>query len=365
VVHPVEGGEMVSTGRRVTSDDAEFRRRRAEYENERDRGNFFHPRTESCPWCGDRGIRWRIRVADTRQCKPGTFDMDECSSCGHLFQNPRLTGTGLAYYYRDVYDGLGRDHYSSIAERSRSAYRRRVRLLAGHPRLEHWLDVGARHGHLCREARVSHPGTTFHALDPSEEILRARDRGWVDVAECTPLIEFAEDHPAEFDVVSLIHYLERTTSPRQEMSAVRRVLRRGGVVVIESVNPRSRYARLHGRFWYCWMAPQNLHLMPWRNVCELLEEHGFVVSRVELGAANKPFDNLAALLTALNHHLPPARPWPWLRRAGGPVGRRVRTGVMILAGPLLGLALVLDLLLHGVIRRGRGGNTYRIVAVAG
>jgi hypothetical protein len=39
--------------------------------------------------------------------------------------------------------------------------------------------------------------------------------------------------------------------------------------------------------------------------------------------------------------------------------------VMILAGPLLGLALVLDLLLHGVIRRGRGGNTYRIVAVAG
>ncbi|MFG1645387.1 class I SAM-dependent methyltransferase [Amycolatopsis sp. NPDC049252] len=356
---------MVSTGRRPASGDAEFRRRRAEYEHERNRGNFFHPRTESCPWCGAREIRFRIRVADTRQCKPGTFDMDECSSCGHVFQNPRLTDTGLAYYCRDVYDGLGREHYASIAERSRPAYRRRLRLLGGRPRPEHWLDVGARHGHFCREARVSLPGTTFHALDPSEEILRARDRGWVDAAESTPLIEFAGDHLAGFDVVSLIHYLERTTSPRQELSAVRRVLRPGGVVLIELVNPRSRYARLHGRFWYCWMAPQNLHLMPWHNMCELLEETGFVVSCVELGAANKPFDNLAALLTALNYFLPPARPWPWLRRPGGPAGRLLRAAAMILAGPLLGLALVLDLLLHQVIRRRRGGNTYRIVAVAG
>ncbi|MEA5362553.1 class I SAM-dependent methyltransferase [Amycolatopsis sp., V23-08] len=356
---------MVSTGRKQASGDAELRRRRAEYADERERGNFFHPRAESCPWCGAREIGPRIRLADTRQGKPGTFGMDECRSCGHVFQNPRLTDAGLAYYYRDVYDGLGREHYASIAERSRPAYRKRVQLLDDHPRSGRWLDVGARQGHFCREARVSLPGTTFHALDPSEEILRAQDRGWVDAGECTPLLEFAEDHVAEFDVVSLIHYLERTTSPREELSAVRKVLRPGGVVLIELVNPHSRYARLHGRFWYCWMAPQNLHLMPRHNVRELLEEHGFAVSHVELGAANKPFDNLAALLTALNHHLPPARPWPWLSRGGGPAGRVLRAGAMLLAGPFLGLAFVLDLLLHLVIRRGRGGNTYRIVAVAG
>jgi SAM-dependent methyltransferase len=290
--------------------------------------------------------------------------MDECSACGHVFQNPRLTDTGLAYYCRDFYDGLGREHYGSVAEYSRSAHRKRVRLLDGHPRPERWLDVGARHGHFCREARKLLPGTTFWALDPSQEVLRAQDRGWADSAARTPLIEFAEEHGSKFDVVSVIHYLERTPSPRSELDAVHKLLRKGGVALIEMVNPESRFARLHGRFWYCWMAPQNLNLMPWRNMRRLLEQRGFEVSRVQLGKANKPFDNLAALLTALNYHLPPVKPWPWLSREVGPADRLIRKGVMALAGPALGFALAVDLLLHAVTARGRGGNTYRIVAVA-
>ncbi|CAM3873780.1 class I SAM-dependent methyltransferase [Kibdelosporangium persicum] len=347
-------------------DDAELRRRRADYHREWTTGTdrFFHPKAESCPWCGGKDIGFRIRLTDTRQCKPGTFDMDECASCGHIFQNPMLTGTGLAYYYRDSYDGLGRDHYGSVAEYSSSAHRRRVRLFDGMPRPGQWLDVGARHGHFCREARKFLPGTKFWALDQSPEIVHGQQRGWVDFAGQTPLTEFAERHAGEFDVVSMIHYLERTASPQSELDAARRLLRDGGAVLIESVNPASRFARLHGRFWYCWMAPQNLHLIPHRNMCRLLTERGFEVVRVQRGPANKPFDNLAALLTALNHHLPAAKSWPWLSRAVRPAERWLRRAVMALASPALGLAFVLDLLLHVPTSRGRGGNTYRIVAVA-
>ncbi|MET0134633.1 MAG: class I SAM-dependent methyltransferase [Kibdelosporangium sp.] len=345
--------------------------RRAEYRDELSSGagRFLHPRMSSCPWCGAGDIRLRIRVADTRQCKPGTFDMDECRSCGHVFQNPRLTGTGLAYYYRDFYDGLGHEHYARVAEYSRSAHRRRVQLLgqAGLPagkRPQQWLDVGARHGHFCSEARKLLPETKFWALDPSPEILAAQDRGWVDSAARTPLTEFAEEHAGQFDVVSAIHYLERTPSPKDELAAVRRLLRKGGVALIELVNPESRFARLHGRFWYCWNAPQNMNLIPCRNMLRLLEQEGFQVSRVERGRANKPFDNLAALMTALNYHLPPVKSWPWLAREVGPAGRLARKAGMALAAPALGIALVADVLCQQVIARGRGGNTYQVVAVA-
>lgn len=355
---------MVSPGR--LSDGAESERRHAEYQREWSAGAaaFFHPKLDSCPWCGSSAIRLRIRVADTRQCKPGTFRMDECSLCGHLFQNPRLTDTGLAYYYRDAYDGLGREHYASMAEYASGAHRRRVQLLDGGQRVARWLDVGARHGHLCREARKLLPDTEFWALDPSREILAAAERGWVDSAARTPLVEFAEENRGKFDVLSAIHYLERTADPRREVDAIRSALRPGGVALIELVNPHSRFARLHGRFWYCWMAPQNLHLVPWRNMCRLLEERGFAVSQVQLGKVNKPFDNIAAVLTALNYYLPPARSWPWLRHRVRLPARLLRKGAMALAAPILALALAVDLLSQAVTTNTQGGNAYRILAVA-
>ncbi|MGW7533038.1 class I SAM-dependent methyltransferase [Amycolatopsis sp. NPDC054798] len=357
---------MAVLGRRPVSGTAETRTRRQAYEHERKTKSaaFFRPRSASCPWCDSHDIRHRITVADTRQCKPGAFDVDECSACGHIFQNPQLTETGLAYYCRDVYDGLGREHYAAMARRSRSAHRARVRSIGVLAAPRRWLDVGARQGHFCREARTMLPTTELWALDPSPEILAAAERGWADFADRAPLAEFAEEHPAEFDVVSLIHYLERTATPQQEVDSVRKVLRPGGVALIELVNPQSRFARLYGKYWYCWMAPQNLHLMPWRNLCQLLKERGFAVARVELGAANKPFDTLAALLTALNHRLPPARSWPWLSRPAGLPGRLFRKAALAFAAPALGLALVLDLVSQAVVRRGQGGNTYRIVAVA-
>jgi len=290
--------------------------------------------------------------------------MYECSSCGHVFQNPQLTVIGQAYYYRDVYDGLGREHYASMAEHARSAHHKRVRLLAAYQPLGDWLDVGARQGHFCREARKLLPGTKFWALDPSAEILAASDRGWVDVAACTPLIEFAEEHCAEFDAVSAIHYLERTASPQREVDAIRKVLRPGGVALIELVNLHSPFAKLHGRFWYCWMAPQNLHLMPWQNMCQLLDGRRFRVIRVEFGTANKPFDNLATLLTMLNYYLPAARSWPWLRHRVGPIDWMIRKCVMALALPVLALAVVMDVVAKLVTTRGHSSNAYRIVAVA-
>jgi hypothetical protein len=42
----------------------------------------------------------------------------------------------------------------------------------------------------------------------------------------------------------------------------------------------------------------------------------------------------------------------------------LRKVVMGLAAPVVALALVVDVLVHAVVSRGGGGNTYRIVAVA-
>lgn len=240
--------------------------------------------------------------------------MHECSSCGHVFQNPCLTETGLAFYCREFYDGVGRQTWDSVFEYNRLGYRARVRMLDGLALPSSWLDVGGGHGYFCREARKILPDKHFSGLDQSEEIQRAQERGWIDTAYNTPFQEFADKHEEKFDVVSMAHYLEHTLSPKDEIAAAEKVLAEYGLLLIELPNPESRYARIYGRFWYGWLAPQHVHMMPWRNICRFLEERGFEVLRVELGKAGSAVDNMAAVTTALSHYLPPLANWPWIQR---------------------------------------------------
>ena len=68
---------------------------------------FFEPARADCPLCGATDLHELVRVGDLLQGKPGTFRLDECRACRHVFQNPRLSLEGLDFYYRDFYDGLG------------------------------------------------------------------------------------------------------------------------------------------------------------------------------------------------------------------------------------------------------------------
>ena len=66
---------------------------------------FFEPRrTASGVRVGRPVVRAHLRGpvrAQARAVHPGAV-----RDCRRVFQNPRLTGEGLDFYYRDVYDGL-------------------------------------------------------------------------------------------------------------------------------------------------------------------------------------------------------------------------------------------------------------------
>src|SRR5437763_9307414 len=124
---------------------------------------FFEPRRTSCPWCECANLSIRLRTPDLLQRKPGRFTLEQCRTCRHIFQNPRLTPAGLDFYYRDFYDGLGEEQTKAVfntAGQSQS-YRGRAEMLKRFTTPRAWLDVGAGHGHFCRLAREIWPDTVF------------------------------------------------------------------------------------------------------------------------------------------------------------------------------------------------------------
>jgi SAM-dependent methyltransferase len=322
---------------------------------------FFEPRRDTCPWCGADAISVLLRTGDLIQRKPGRFTLERCGGCGHTFQNPRLSLAGLDFYYRDFYDRLGAEQTEFLFGTGGRSYRGRAELVTGHATPRSWLDVGAGHGHFCNVARDTWPDTVFDGLDMSESIEEAQRRRWVDRGHRGMFPDLAGELAGRYDVVSMHHYLEHTREPLSELDAARKVLHGGGHLLIEVPNPESLAGRVLGRFWVPWFQPQHQHLVPIGNLVRALEDRGFTVVATDRGRAHQPADLTGATALLVNVLAPAPNP-PW--RPGPPSRwRAARHHVLLTAAlPVFALTVLADQLLTLALRRGRGGNTYRVLA---
>ncbi|WP_433335947.1 methyltransferase domain-containing protein [Spirillospora sp. CA-294931] len=334
---------------------------RAHYEAELAKGTkrFQGIRREDCPWCGSPGISRHVRSRDMIQAKPGRFVLERCGDCGHVFQNPRLTDEGLAFYYRDVYDGLGAEASERGFSMQDGFYRARVNMVASRLSPRTWLDVGTGHGHFCRTAQAVLPDTAFDGLDMGAGVQEGERRGWLRHAYQGVFIEKAAELAGKYDVVSMHHYLEHTVDPRAELDAAARVLGPGGHLLIEVPDPESRLGRFFGRLWVPWLQPEHLNLIPIGNLERDLASRGLRVVARERREAHQRYDTVFAVLIATQVFGPsPKR--PWAERPPGPGAWLRRAAVLTLAAPALVVAALADKLLVPLIPG--TSNAYRILA---
>ncbi|MFP3963827.1 class I SAM-dependent methyltransferase [Actinomadura fulvescens] len=329
-------------------------------EIERGVGRFVGPRAEECPWCGSRRLRKHVTARDILQGKPGRFTLERCGDCGHVFQNPRVTAEGLAFYYKDVYDGLGDVLAERIFSSNTSWYLARAAMVSRATRRPRsWLDVGTGKGHFCRAARTVLPGTRFDGLDFGAAVEEGGRRGWVDHAYRGEFLVLAPDLAGRYDVISMHHYLEHTNDPLAELDAAAKVLPPGGHLLIELPDPESWFGGVLRGFWVPWLAPQHLHMIPLGNLRNALEQRGLEVVAEERREADQGPDFVASAAAVVNRlGLDVDRPWwprvPGVREYAGVLG------TIALAAPLMGAAVLLDLLTVPIARR--NSNAYRVLA---
>ncbi|WP_409472559.1 class I SAM-dependent methyltransferase [Streptomyces sp. HC307] len=314
---------------------------------------FHAPRRADCPWCGSARLLTRFTAPDLLQHKPGTFMLDECRDCGHTFLNPPLSPEGLAFHHR----------YPDDARPGRRRLRAAARALLPFPEPESWLDVGTGDAHFPQAARELFPYTAFDGVDPTHRVLRAREAGRIEEAYVGHLA--APDLTARlrvrYDVVSLLHQLDRTPAPRAELRAAVTALRPGGHLLLEAPDPQCAFARLFGKWWLPHTLPRHLHLIPLDNLRRELESHGCTIVTVDHRPAHRPHDLSTALSLAVSHVLP-APDTPWRPIAPTPLQQTVRTTFRCAALPLTAAAGAADHTLAPLLRRTRFANAYRIIA---
>ncbi|MEV6617203.1 class I SAM-dependent methyltransferase [Streptomyces sp. NPDC051051] len=310
---------------------------------------IHEPRRDTCPWCGSKRLRTRLRAPDLLHHRPGTFAVDECRDCAHIFQNPRLTAEGLALYQRSPAGGPP----GGSAERVLATRTRRRRLVATaramlpFPEPESWLDVGTGDALFPEAAKEVFTYTSFDGLDPTPRVVRAQEAGRVEEAHQGQLTHPATSARlrARYDVVSMLGHVEHTLDPRAELRAALVALRPGGHLLLELPEPRSAFAELLGKWWVAHGQPRHLHLIPLPNLRAELESRGCTVVTADRSGAHVPHDLAAALALSLSRSVPAPR-----------------TALLRAAGPLVTAAGALDHALAPLLRHTRFSNTYRVIA---
>ncbi len=228
-----------------------------------------------------------------------------CKGCGLQYLTPRLRGDVVISGYSEGTD----EAFVSQNEGRERTFARSLKMIERYlPNKGRALDVGT-------------AGGAFLGV--------AKRRGW-DVAGCEPnkwMAEWGSQHydieiqagtifdmelpDAGFDLVTLWDVLEHTPDPKAVLGECRRVLKPGGLLVVNYPDIASLVARLMGRKWVFLLSVHLYYFTP-ETIAKMLEATGFRVQRRKMHWQTL---ELGYILFRMEPYL------PWLAK---PMGRIVK-----------------------------------------
>lgn len=224
----------------------------------------------------------------------------DCVACGHRFAHITEQESHVDTVYSDEYFSGGGAGYSDYVRESRLLFqhgKRYGKLLNRFTPAGRLLDVGAAAGFilqgLCSE------GWTGRGVEPNTAMARyAAVHLGLDVVNC-PFEMFPDDEP--FDAISLIQVMAHFLDPKVAVDTVQRLLKPGGVCVVETWNVQSLSARLFGHAWHEYSPPSVVQWFSPNTLASLFESAGMKLIRtgrpakwIELGHAKSLLQHKAA-----------------------------------------------------------------------
>ena len=236
---------------------------------------LYDPPRSQCPLCGSPDIAPHYAI--TRFS--AHFRVDRCRSCGFIFMNPPFTDATIkGFYTEDYYRGSAEYTYHDEREAERYAahvWDSRLNVIRRYAAEGNFLDVGSSFGGFLRRAGRYY--TTFGIEMSEYSAAYARKEGGLNIHTGT-----LGDHPYEgnfFSVITMIEVLEHLKDPAPALKECCRLLKKEGVLVLQTANMEGLQARLM-KDRYGYYLPGHLSYFSLRNLSDVLRHAGFSRIRV-------------------------------------------------------------------------------------
>ncbi len=178
------------------------------------------------------------------------FEIKRCKKCDFIFMSPRPDASERsALFSGSVPEALKpysyeEANYGAVTKGRLDFFRKRARYLASHLGGEsthlRFLDIGASSGYMVQAALEL--GMKAEGVEPGMSgISAAQERGITLIQGTAELLPFADNY---FDIVHSHHVFEHVADPMVSAKEAFRVLKPGGVILIEVPNQFDNI-----RFW--------------------------------------------------------------------------------------------------------------------
>ena len=207
--------------------------------------------------------------------KKSGFSLYKCLNCGmiSLYDLPKSSSEVYdAEYFSGGGGGFGYVNYDEDKEPMREGFKKYLKmiekLLNGKGKL---FDVGAATGFfmaLAKDAGFTVSGVELSAFAAG----KARERG-LDVS--TGTLNGVNEPAGSYDVLTLLDVIEHMPEPEKDIEVSAQMLRKGGLIVINTPDSGSSYAKAMGMKWHLIVPPEHIHYFNENGIRMLLERNSF------------------------------------------------------------------------------------------
>lgn len=251
----------------------------------------------SCPICKHKKYEFLFSARDKNHKVKGLFNLVKCEKCGLIFLNPQPTSKELEKYYpSSKYYSLDKISKDSFTVKLRiflydlyynkenknyllkalfspaKIFIRGIKLSKG----KKLLDIGSGSGQFLYEAKQL--GMDVYGVEPGNFDKKTAISENLNIKK--GFLHQAKYKSNFFDVITMHHVLEHVDNPDKFLKEVRRILKKGGTLIIGVPNTHSLAFKIFGRNWYQLDVPRHLLNYSDKLLKKYLEKSGFKVEKV-------------------------------------------------------------------------------------
>lgn len=233
----------------------------------------------------------------------GTQRIVRCSNCGLVYVNPRVNTEAVVDSYKQAIDevyvqgAVGRQHTFEQCAKKISRWRKPPGRL---------LDVGCAAGFFVHEARQY--GWDAIGIDPCEWLVSWGIKNLQEQLHVGTLRQ-GRFRDEEFDILTMWDVLEHVSDPMAELRECHRVLKPGGMLVINYPDFGSVLSKLARHHWWFLLSNHLYYFIP-KTIQKYLEATGFKVEHfavhwqtLPLGYLTKIFSIYSPKISRFSEHL--------------------------------------------------------------
>lgn len=245
-----------------------------------------------CLVCGGVGKRPVVRAPDYEyRCRPGEWQLVECTACGHVFIDPIPAVEEVAALYPSWYYTVNPKSpiymEGPVVEGKMVKDAERLRGQLGERKVRSVVDIGG--GNLTRLIRLKEvfargvsEGVEAVCLDLQFDAAVWRTAEGAGIRCVTGNVEtdLSALRDGGHDVIIMRQLIEHLRDPRAALRQVHAKLAPGGVLVIDTPNRGGwDYRLFRGRYWGGYHIPRHFHLFSLEALARLLRESGYRIER--------------------------------------------------------------------------------------